>query len=94
MPRERALSAMTSGNADIVGEAAGRGTLAPGALADLAVLDRDYFTVAADEIPAVRSELTIVGGRIVHSTGTTAASTAASTTGSTTGSTTYPGTHP
>ena len=32
-------------------------------LADLAVLDRDYFTIPDAEIPAVRSELTMVGGR-------------------------------
>jgi predicted amidohydrolase YtcJ len=40
-----------------------RGRLRPGMLADLVVLDRDYLTVPAAEIPAVRSALTLVGGR-------------------------------
>ncbi|WP_166351422.1 amidohydrolase [Phytoactinopolyspora limicola] len=39
-----------------------RGRLQPGMLADLVVLDRDYFTVAADEITATQADLTLVGG--------------------------------
>lgn len=42
------------------------GTLEPGKLADLVVLDRDYFTVPEAEIGKIRSVLTIVDGRIVH----------------------------
>ncbi|MEQ1580352.1 MAG: amidohydrolase family protein [Steroidobacteraceae bacterium] len=42
------------------------GTIEPGKLADLAVLDRDYFTVPEVEIRKVRSLLTIVDGKIVH----------------------------
>ena len=38
----------------------------PGKLADLVVLDRDYFTVPDAEIKQIRSVLTIVDGRIVH----------------------------
>ena len=34
--------------------------------ADLAVLDRDYFTVPDDEIKRVRSVMTVVGGKVVH----------------------------
>ena len=37
--------------------------------ADLAVLDRDYFEVDAAEIPAIRSELTLVGGAVAFSSG-------------------------
>jgi predicted amidohydrolase YtcJ len=33
------------------------------------VLDRDYFTVPEDQLRAVRSVLTVVGGKIVHNTG-------------------------
>jgi predicted amidohydrolase YtcJ len=32
-------------------------------------LNADYFGVAEELIPAIRSELTVVGGRCVHSTG-------------------------
>lgn len=45
------------------------GSIEPGKLADLAVLDRDYFTVADADIKKVRSVLTIVNGRIVHDAG-------------------------
>jgi hypothetical protein len=40
-----------------------------GQLADLSVLDRDYFTVAEEEIKMIESELTIVDGRIVYAKG-------------------------
>jgi len=42
------------------------GSIEVGNHADLAVLDRDYFTVPEDELTRVRSVLTVVGGRIVH----------------------------
>jgi hypothetical protein len=42
------------------------GTIEPGKLADLAVLDRDYFSVAEVEIKKIRSVLSVVNGKIVH----------------------------
>jgi len=45
------------------------GSIEPGKLADLAVLDRDYFTVPDAEIKKIRSVLTIVNGAIVHDAG-------------------------
>jgi hypothetical protein len=45
------------------------GSIEPGKLADIAVLDRDYFTVPDAEIKKVRSALTIVDGKIVHDAG-------------------------
>jgi len=45
------------------------GTLEPGKLADLAVLDRDYFAVPDAEIKKIRSVLTIVDGKVVHNVG-------------------------
>jgi predicted amidohydrolase YtcJ len=42
------------------------GSIEPGKLADLAVLDRDYFTVPDADIKKIRSVLTIVNGKIVH----------------------------
>ena len=42
-----------------------RGSITPGKLADLTVLDRDPLTVADDTLKDLRSELTLVGGRTV-----------------------------
>jgi hypothetical protein len=46
------------------------GTIEVGKLADLAVLNRNYFTVADEDLKQIRSVLTIVDGRIVHDDGT------------------------
>jgi predicted amidohydrolase YtcJ len=45
------------------------GSVEPGKLADIAVLDRDYFAAPDAEIKKIRSVLTIVDGKIVHDTG-------------------------
>ena len=42
-----------------------KGRIAPGYLADFAVLDRDYFTVPEAEIPGIQITRTAVGGREV-----------------------------
>ncbi|WP_395105908.1 amidohydrolase [Actinomadura sp. SCN-SB] len=67
--REAALDAYTRGSAWLSFEEDRRGVLAPGACADLAVLSADYFTVAADDLPAITSDLTVVDGRVVHAAG-------------------------
>ena len=41
----------------------------PGQFADLAVLDRDYFNVADDEITEIMADMTMIGGKIVHASG-------------------------
>jgi hypothetical protein len=66
MSRERALECYTAGSAWLSFEETTRGTLAPGAYADFAVLSEDYFTVPEELIPRLRSELTVVGGEAVH----------------------------
>jgi predicted amidohydrolase YtcJ len=43
-----------------------RGTLVPGRLADLVVLDRDPFACEPDELPEVGVVATMLGGRWVH----------------------------
>ena len=62
-----AFAAYTSGSAWVNGRDRidGAGVLAPGNVADLAVLDRDPFTGPADEIGATRVVSTWVGGRAV-----------------------------
>jgi predicted amidohydrolase YtcJ len=46
-----------------------RGTLAPGKLADLVVLDRDPITCPEDELPHLEVEATLLGGRTTHVSG-------------------------
>ncbi|MDX6485929.1 MAG: hypothetical protein QOF43_1082, partial [Gaiellaceae bacterium] len=43
-----------------------RGTLVPGRLADLVVLDRDPFECEPEELPQVQVVATMVAGRWVH----------------------------
>jgi hypothetical protein len=64
--REEALRLYTVGGCWFSGEEGKKGMIAPGQLADLAVLSDDYFTVAEEEIKGIESVLTIVGGRIVY----------------------------
>ena len=45
------------------------GSIEAGNRADLAVLDRDYFTVPDEELRRIRSVLTVVGGKVVHNEG-------------------------
>ena len=64
--REEALRVFTKQNAWFLRMEDRIGTIEPGKLADLVVLDRDYFAVPEVEIKQVRSAMTIVGGAIVH----------------------------
>jgi predicted amidohydrolase YtcJ len=64
--REDALIAHTRKNAYLVFQEDNLGSIQPGKMADLVVLDRDYLTVPADQIKDIRPVLTMVGGRIVY----------------------------
>lgn len=66
LDRETALRVWTEGSAWFSGEADRKGTLRPGAFADLAVLSDDYLTVPGAAIRSIESVLTIVGGKIVY----------------------------
>ncbi|MER7539233.1 amidohydrolase [Streptomyces sp. NPDC097704] len=61
-----ALAAYTAGTAHVNG-LDDTGSLRPGNLADLVVLDRDILTGPPEEIAEARVERTYVGGQLVHS---------------------------
>jgi predicted amidohydrolase YtcJ len=71
--REEALRLYTLGSAWFSFDDGKRGSLAPGKLADLAVLTKDYLSVPVEEIGTIASLLTMVGGRVVHGAGPYAA---------------------
>jgi len=66
MTRAEALRLFTRGNAWFLRMEDRIGSIEVGKLADLAVLDRDYFAVPDAEVKRVRSVLTVVDGRVVH----------------------------
>ncbi|EMF02134.1 Exoenzymes regulatory protein AepA precursor [Streptomyces mobaraensis NBRC 13819 = DSM 40847] len=66
LSRETALALYTRAGARMTGEEAVKGVLKEGFLGDFAVLDQDYLTVPAEDIPHIESVLTVVGGRIVY----------------------------
>ncbi|MGL4635302.1 MAG: amidohydrolase [Beijerinckiaceae bacterium] len=65
LSRVEALNLFTRGAAWFTDAEAELGRIAPGNLADFALLDRDYFSVPEDEIKLVTSVLTVLGGRVV-----------------------------
>jgi predicted amidohydrolase YtcJ len=64
--RDEALKLYTANNGWFLREEDRVGTIVTGKLADLVVLDRDYFTVRDEDLKKIRSVMTVVGGRIVH----------------------------
>ena len=70
--REDALLAYTRKNAFFVFQEDNLGSIQPGKLADLLVLNRDYLTVPAEQIKDIKPVLTIVGGRVVYDAGSEA----------------------
>jgi predicted amidohydrolase YtcJ len=68
LSRTEALEAYTVGSAWFSSDEKRKGTLGVGSVADFAVLSADFFTVDPTEIAAIRSVLTVVGGRVVHAT--------------------------
>lgn len=72
LTREEAVVAYTRGSAYAEHAEHEKGTLAPGMLADLAVLSQDPFTAAPEALPKTTSVLTLVGGEVVHDAGVVA----------------------
>jgi predicted amidohydrolase YtcJ len=67
--RQEALRLFTRGNSWFLRMEDRIGSIEPGKLADLVVLNKDYFAVPDQEIKQIRSVLTMVDGKIVHDAG-------------------------
>jgi len=67
--RQQALHAYTRGNAWYLNREDDLGSIEERKLADLVVLDKDYFTVSDAQLRAIRPIMTVVDGEIVHDTG-------------------------
>jgi hypothetical protein len=67
--RQQALHAYTRGNAWYLNREDDLGSIEEGKLADLVVLDKDYFSVSDAEMRKIRPIMTVVDGEIVHDTG-------------------------
>jgi predicted amidohydrolase YtcJ len=63
---QQALWSYTVGAAYAGGQEAQQGTLAPGRLADLVVLDEDPFTIPRERLAQLQVAATLVGGEVVH----------------------------
>ena len=67
--REQAVTAYTAGSAFAEFQEKDKGQLAIGKLADLAILSADVFTVPVEQLESIRSEMTMLGGKVVHQSG-------------------------
>jgi predicted amidohydrolase YtcJ len=65
LSRVEALKLFTSGPAWFMNTESEMGMIAPGNLADFALLNRDYFSVPEEQIKSISSVLTIMDGRVV-----------------------------
>ena len=66
IPIDAAVHAFTAGVAYVNHEDHVSGVLRPGMLADVAVLDRDLYTIPPDTIGDTSVEMTIASGQVVH----------------------------
>jgi predicted amidohydrolase YtcJ len=66
MERAEALRLYTVGSSWFSSEEGKKGSIAPGQLADLAVLSADYFSIPEEQIKSLESVLTLVGGKVVY----------------------------
>lgn len=63
---EEALRCYTENNAWAMFAEHEAGRIAPGMLADVAVLSGDLFTIAPEEIEAVQVDITVFDGKVIH----------------------------
>jgi predicted amidohydrolase YtcJ len=64
--RKEVLRMFTVGAAEYLGRADRLGSLEPGKLADLVVLDRDYMAIPEKQFSQIKPTLTMVGGKVVY----------------------------
>lgn len=69
LTREQAVTAYTAGSAYAQFEEKDKGQLVVGKLADLAILSADVFTVPVEKLESIRSEMTMLGGKVVYQSG-------------------------
>ncbi|QSQ24092.1 amidohydrolase [Pyxidicoccus parkwayensis] len=69
LEREEALRLWTHGSAWFSHEQDRKGLLKPGHFADFALLSSDFFSVEEAAIKDITSELTVLGGKVVHGSG-------------------------
>ena len=65
---DQALRMHTINGAEVLGLAAEKGSLEPGKLADLVVLDRDPYATAVDDVRQIKVQAVFLGGALVHGT--------------------------
>jgi predicted amidohydrolase YtcJ len=63
---QQAVWGFTMGTALVSGRQADLGSIAPGKLADLVVLDRDLFAVEPPAVAEARVDLTVFDGQVVY----------------------------
>lgn len=69
LSRDMALELWTAGSAWFSNEQDKKGRIKAGQLADLAVLSADYFSIVEEDIKAIESIMTVVGGKVVYADG-------------------------
>lgn len=69
LDRRTALELYTKGSAWFSQEHHKKGDIKVGMFADLAVLDKDYFTIDEEDIKNIEAEMTVVDGNIVYAKG-------------------------
>src|SRR5258706_3725167 len=68
LSREEALRLYTQGSSWFSSENGKKGAISVGQLADFVALTDDYFSVPEENIKAIESVLTVMGGKVVHAT--------------------------
>ncbi len=66
LTREQALRTFTNGSAYIHFSEKTQGSIEPGKLADVVVIDRDYLTCPEDEIRQIQPLMTIIEGKVAY----------------------------
>ena len=66
LTREQTLRAFTLNGAILTGEERDKGSLEPGKLADMAVLDRDIMAVPDEQVREAACTMTVLGGRVIY----------------------------